>query len=212
MTGSEKLLRAIGDIDEAMIADAALPYMPIRRFTESASTIAAALIVCIGVVIALARFLPAFAPAGDAGPNMNNGMAGDADNKEESNGAVGSNDVSMGIPILPGTVLENSSGTITYHGIDGNLLSFTVVNEKDITDEIIFWVKLLAPNGELQYATNSNGELGGLKIFVSGVECDRIPTEKGSHEVKIDISGFTKLGFSYSSSVTFKSYSQAISH
>jgi len=198
MTGSEKLLRAIGEIDEVMIADAALPYSPFKRFKSSAPMIAASFIVCVAVVIALARFLPAFGPAGGSAPDMNGSMTGDAsgENGGNSSQAPGDNSGSNGSGSpLKLIYYKSPNGIIIPIDTEGDTHRFTVKNYIDLPTAITVTKSFRSKTGEKRSATNRKGTTLNLKIFVEGVEVDNIPTAAGTYEVTIDFSEITKLGY-----------------
>ncbi len=186
MNFNEKLLLAVGEIDDELIAKAegyrARPYAALRR---NLSIAACLLIVSIGVVGAFRLFGPKFDMAGG---NMAPGAAGD---KEENymDGAM-TNDSYGSVEIVS---REGGSRFTVYITLYEQVERHDVIFRGSGTDqygEPIFIISTTADYAELTHIP-----VAPPVLKVNGNVATTLPTEPGSYTVEIDVSHVVEAGY-----------------
>ena len=190
MKQNERLLAAIGEIDDRIIEEAerwsgrgGIPLY--KRLSVAASV----LIVSIGIIGSLLIFTPVFDGdlAGDAAPEMPD------KNEEMMNGVTNQ-----------GGTMQTSFGTLRLLARDGESYTFELtlteqMERQDITlrgsgydqwGEPIFVISTTAPFAEL---THIPVEPPRLKI--NGADADTLPTAPGEYTVEVDFSPLTEAGY-----------------
>ena len=170
MKSEEKLLFAIGEISDDIIAEASTPYRKsiINRKSMTIAASIAAIAIGIGILpLALGNSVD------KAGGNSAPEMGGDSTN--------GHLDIS-----------EEEFGTLTYHGrLDENTYSFTLLITDEAPERID--ISLYSKDNSIVYTTADEAEDGVTvrrpTITVDGVAKDSLPTEIGTYDITVSFEG-----------------------
>ena len=186
MTKNELLLRAIGEIDEELIAGADSYKghgVPIRRYLS----LAACLFLVVTAVLFMARnILPKF----DVGLG---GAAPESPDKEFANGA---GETMIYKDFGDATVIPSADGTrftvymCLYESVERMDLIFRGEGY-DEYGEPIFIISTTADLAELTHVP-----VEPPRITVNGADATALPTEAGNYTVTIDVSHLTEAGYS----------------
>ena len=178
MTNEEKLLRAIGEIDDALVKEASSSYK--RRFTPLTRglTVAASIAVVSTLLIA----------SGLLSPNYKNDVGGDASSPPEMNDGMN------GGSSLSGSVFSSDYGYIYVLKRENNKITLELQLHKDVEIDLEF--TLLGKNserGSSAICTTRTDTLGyelvlSPQIFVGGEPADKLPSKMGYYSVTIDFS------------------------
>ncbi len=167
----EKLLAAIGEIDDRFIKEAAEPYNPglsLRRLGSIAASIALVSVIALGA----AKILPAFEPSYDAGAPEYNG--------EEEPWIVTSERLYYDGSVLKVDDIVGGRLRLTLN-VYNPLSDFVIsIRGKDKDGRnIIFTTGEDAPEGYIRKA---------VKIMINGVDANALPTDAGTYTIVIDLS------------------------
>ena len=171
MKSAEKLLLAMSEIDEQIIAEASEEYKRKFIFSKKAMAIAASVAVVAVTISLLPGLLPKMGAGGNAAPEMGGDMMnGSADVREES------------------------FGTLIYNGkkADGRF-SFTLIIVTEAPSPIDVYLYDNDPNASIVYTTAGNMpsdvEVRRPSITVNGEEASAIPTSPGEYEILLGFPG-----------------------
>ena len=173
MKNEEKLLLAIGEISDDIIAEAETPYK--RRLVPTKKTLAiAASVAVVAVGIAL---LPGLLPR----PKFDAGMAA----PPEMNGGASGGEVNL-------DVSERDCGRLECTGrTDGHTFSFTLTLYSDLTSPL--HVTLKSSDGSVAYTTEEgvsvDTEIRRPTVTVNGEVQQNLPTTAGEYEITISFDG-----------------------
>ena len=175
MKSEEKLLLAIGEIDESIIAEASADYKRKFVFNKKALAVAAS----VAVVAVTISMLPGLllgrldkdAAGGDAAPEMNGGMLESGKD-----------------------VRVESYGSLTYNGKKSDdKFSFTLIIVTDATSPIDIYLYDNDPDVSIVYTTANNMpsdmEVRRPTITVNGEAASALPTTAGEYEITINFDG-----------------------
>ena len=163
MKNEEKLLLAIGEISDDIIAEASSPYQINRiPFKRAAAIAASVAVVTIGVTLLSGIFAKKFDAnlSGGSAPNMNGAMEGDCS--------------------------EPRIGSLVYMGKSGDN-SFNFILTLDTTGSVNILLK--STDGNIFYTTDEatpNGvEIRRPTITVNGELSDSLPSLPGEYDITI---------------------------
>ena len=113
MTNEEKLLRAIGEIDDELIKEASVSYKKKPTYITHGLTVAASIVFVSAIILAASKFLPKSfdkAAGGSDYPLLNDGATNDNAAPPPDGSSGGSNSGSNYAPPFDDTVGGNDSG------------------------------------------------------------------------------------------------------
>ena len=173
MKDNEKLLYAIGEVDEELIAEAEVRPSPFSRLYKRIGAIAASLILSVTVGIAAMNIFPA--------KKMDNDTS-----------APGS---------AAGDMMENAgANSSTVPRLDFSGGSIELVSK---TDTVYIIRIILENSGrEIEFPLISGEELSPT-VTVNGKTVAALPTEVGEYEMRIDLTYLEKEGYSFTGRITF---------
>lgn len=196
MTKEEKLLRAIGEIDEELIKDAASPYK--KRFTPLTRglTVAASIAVTSAILIASSGLLS---------PKFDNAMGGDAAPEVNDSASPGKDSYS--------TYIESAIGYIyDVREVDTGKISFGLLlySDTDTRLNVNVFANDAQGNTRLVATNDIDSENYTPKLSptltVNLEPCDTLPQKGGNYFITIDFSkilGDENPDFSYIEIVGF---------
>lgn len=187
MKDNEKLLYAIGEVDEELIAEAEVRPSPFSRLYKRIGAIAASLILSVTVGIAAMNIFPAkkmdndtSAPGSAAGDMMEN---------------AGANSSTVPRLDFAGGSIELVSKTDTVYII-------RIILENSITDYDATLHFTDKSGREIEFPLISGEELSPT-VTVNGKTVAALPTEAGEYEMRIDLTYLEKEGYSFTGRITF---------
>lgn len=201
------LLLAIGEIDDDLIEEANEPYRkPKFLGTRAFATIAASLLVVIGIIAGLRLFdIPLFdmnaggsgnasppGNGGDFGGGVGSGDEGSEDGSNESTGDDGLHNPITSITINEGSLYLTDSGGYRY------VFTLTLTSEIERIDAIF---TMYLGSEEFIVATDGadldgKNSIGTPKLYVDDVLSLSIPRTPGTYEISFDLSEYTSAGYS----------------
>ena len=213
MTNEEKILRAIGEIDEELIKEASTPYAYKRTFTPLTRglTVAASVVLVSAAVLSASQLIFSLSQKGSdkGGMSNSNDMLypedGDGSdlNGAPSNGSSGSDDDGE-----KSEIIKSNYGVICGIEREEFSVSFTLKLYRD--SDLDFKVTLIGvnkENGKLASCTDAPNthlfdEVFPINITVDGKRADKLPTSEGTYEISVDYSEISETEYEWNDYIT----------
>ena len=193
MTDKERLLYAIGDIDDTLIEEASLPYKRIFTPLTRGLTVAASVVIVSAVILAAGGgLLPKFEAGGD--------FDGNAEPPMDGNGSHGSLDGS--------DIISADCGYISdFRRLGEYFISFTMVIGSDCTEaHDIIIIGKNEETDELAICTTMDDAPGYSLVLspaltVNGEKVDKLPSSVGQYFVTVDYSSVSATDYTWKSQI-----------
>ena len=193
MKNNEKLLYAIGDVDEEMLAEAELRPSPFARLYKRIGAIAASLILCVTVGIAAMNIIPGIRKTDN--DSSAPGSAGGEAAGDMMEGATSANPNSAARLDFSGGSIELVSKTDTVYN-----LRIILEADRSAYDASLYFTD--KAGREIEVPLISGEELSPI-VALNGKTATSLPTSVGEYELKIDLTHLEKEGYSFTGRITF---------